>query len=205
MQPDSVRAVAGDPSSSATGDPQAHAQEFVGRAQDQAQAAAGQAQDRIREQIDQRSTQFGEQIHSQASDLRSVSDVLRDQGKDRPAQAVDRVAGYAEKAGGYLSTNDADSILADAESFGRERPGTVAAGALAAGFLASRFLKASSSRRYASRSRSQTAQTPIGPSTSTPGAVGSTIDPTAPAASEQTDVDRAETTIPSVGSPAAGA
>jgi hypothetical protein len=182
-QTDSVRSATDAPGSSATGDAQAHAQEFVGRAQDQAQAAAGQAQDRIREQVDQRSTQLGEQIHSQASDLRSVSDALRDQGKDRPAQAVDRIAGYAEKTGGYLSTNDADSILADAESFGRERPGTVAAGALAVGFLASRFLKASSGRRYASRSRPRTT-----------------------AATEQAVVDRpAAATIPSVGSPAPGA
>jgi hypothetical protein len=141
-------------SSGASADAQAKAQEVVGRAQEQAQNAAGQAQDRAREQINQRSTQAGEQIHGHASDLRSVSDALRDQGKDRPAQAVDRVAGYAEQAGTYLQDKDADSMLSDAEDFGRQKPAVVAAGALAVGFVAARFLKASSSRRYASRATS---------------------------------------------------
>jgi hypothetical protein len=143
-----------DSSSGATADAQAKAQEVVGRAQDQAQNAVGQAQDRAREQIDQRSTEVGGQIHGHASDLRSVSDALRDQGKDRPAQAVERVAGYAEQAGTYLQDKDADSMLRDAEDFGRQKPAVVVAGALAVGFMAARFLKASSSRRYASRETS---------------------------------------------------
>jgi len=121
------------------------------KAQEKAQQAAGQAQLRMREQLDQRSTQLGEQVHQQASDLRSVSEALRDQGKHRPAQAVERLAGYAEQAGGYLRDKNADTMLSDAEDFGRQRPGVVAAGALALGFVASRFLKASSSRRYSAR------------------------------------------------------
>jgi hypothetical protein len=145
---DSVRA---EHNSSSAADAQGKAQEFAGRAQEQAQAVAGQTQNRIREQVDQRSIQLGEQINGQASDLRSVSEALRDQGKDRPAQTIDRVAGYAEQAGDYLHAKDADSMLTDAENFGRERPAAVAVGALAIGFLASRFLKASSGRRYASQ------------------------------------------------------
>jgi hypothetical protein len=124
---------------------------MVGRAQEQAQTTAGQAQDKVRDQVGQRSSQLGAQLNQQASDLRSVSEALRDQGKDRPAKAVDHVAGYAEQAGGYLHDRDADTLLNDAENLGREKPGTVALGALAIGFLASRFLKASSERRYASR------------------------------------------------------
>jgi hypothetical protein len=129
-------------------DAQAKAQEAAGQAQEKAQAAAGQAQAKAREQLDQRSSQLAEQVHQQASDLRSVSEALRDQGKDRPAQAVDRLAGYAEQAGRYLRDTDADAMLSDAEDFGRRKPSTVAAGALALGFVASRFLKASSSKRY---------------------------------------------------------
>ena len=132
-------------------DAQASAQQAAGQAQEKAQAAAAQAQAKVREQLDQRSSQLAEQAHQQASDLRSVSQALRDQGKDRPAQAVDRVAGYAEQAGSYLRDTDPDSMLSDAEDFGRRKPGAVAAGALALGFLASRFLKASSSRRHSAR------------------------------------------------------
>lgn len=136
-------------------DPQARAQQAAGEAQEKAQAAAGQAQAKVREQLDQRSSQLAEQANQQASDLRTVSQTLRDQGKDRPAQAVDRVAGYAEQAGRYLSENDADSMLSDAEDFGRRKPGAVAAGALALGLVASRFVKASSSRRYSARQTDQ--------------------------------------------------
>lgn len=149
------RSAATAAASESAGEVQAKAQEAAGRAQEQAQAVAGQAQDRLREQVDQRSTQAGEQLHGHASDLRSVSQALRDQGKDRPAQLTDRVAGYAEKAGSYLHDKNADAMLSDAEDLGRQKPAAVAAGALAIGFVAARFLKASSSRRYASRETSQ--------------------------------------------------
>jgi hypothetical protein len=140
------------------------AQQAAEQAQAKAQAAAGQAQSKLREQLDQRSSQLAEQAHQQVSDLRSVSEALRDQGKDRPAEAVDRLAGYVERAGSYLRDSDADSMLGDAEDFGRRKPGAVAAGALAVGLVASRFLKASSSRRYSARQSQPT--TPPGLRTS---------------------------------------
>jgi hypothetical protein len=110
-----------------------------------------QAKGKLREQIDQRSHQAAEQVNQQASDLRAVSDSLREQGKDGPANAAGKLAEYAEKFGGYLHDRDADALLADAEDLGRRRPWAVAAGGLALGFAASRFLKASSSRRYSDR------------------------------------------------------
>lgn len=130
---------------------QNEAQKVAGDAQAKAQQAAGQAQDKLREQLDQRSTELAEQARQQGSDLRAVSEALRDQGKDRPAQLIDRLAEYAERAGRYLHDKDADAMLGDAEDFGREKPAAVAAGALALGFAASRFLKASSSKRYSAR------------------------------------------------------
>lgn len=135
----------------AAGAAQDKAQQAAGQAQEKAQQAAGQVQDRLREQIDQRSTQAAEQINTQASDLRSVSDALRKEGKDGPADAADRLAGYAEKVGGYLHDKDSNALLADAEDFGRQRPWAAAAGGLVIGLAASRFLKASSGRRYESR------------------------------------------------------
>ena len=146
----------------AAADSQAKAQQTAGQAQEQVQAAAAQARARVREQLDQRSAQLAEKARQQASDLRSVSEALRDQGKDRPAQAVDRLAGYAERAGSYLRDADPDSMLSDAEDFGRRKPGAVAAGALALGLVASRFPKASSSQRYAARQ-------PLQPRTGTTG------------------------------------
>jgi ElaB/YqjD/DUF883 family membrane-anchored ribosome-binding protein len=148
---------------------QAKASEMAGQAQEKAQQAAGQVQDRVREQIDQRSSQAAEQIKEQASDLRSVSQSLKEQGKEGPAKAADRLAGYAERVGGYLHEKDSHALLADAESFGRSKPYAVIAGGVALGFAASRFLKASSTERYRSGS---TAPRPQQPPATPNGALG---------------------------------
>jgi hypothetical protein len=86
-----------------------------------------------------------------ASDVRSVSEELRKQGKDQPAKLAEQAAQRAESLGDYLQRSDADRILQDVENFGRRQPMAVMFGGLALGFAASRFLKASSSRRYEQR------------------------------------------------------
>jgi len=126
----------------------------AGAAKEQAQQAAGQAKGALRSQVDQRSTQAGERVGGLASDVRTVSQQLREQGKDQPAKLADQAAERAEKLSGYLTGNDADRILGDIEDFGRRQPWAVIGGGLVAGLVASRFLKASSSRRYEQRSGS---------------------------------------------------
>src|SRR5579884_2569743 len=127
------------------------AHDVAGQAQEKAQAAASQVKGKLREQVDQRSAQAADQINEQASDLRAVSQSLREQGKEGPAHAADRLAAYAEKVGGYLRDRDSDALLADVEDFGRRQPWAVGAAGLVLGFAAARFLKASSRERYASR------------------------------------------------------
>jgi ElaB/YqjD/DUF883 family membrane-anchored ribosome-binding protein len=130
---------------------QEKAGEVAEQAQEKAQHAAGQIQGRLREQLDQRSSLAATQIDGQASDLRTVGESLRQQGKEGPAKAADQLAQYAEKLGGYLREKDSHTMLADVEDFSRRQPWAVAAGGLACGFLASRFLKASSRQRYEGR------------------------------------------------------
>jgi uncharacterized protein YjbJ (UPF0337 family) len=122
------------------------------KAQEKAQEVKGQAQERLRSVVDERSTQAGEQVSQQASDLRSVAEHLRGEGKNQPAKLAEQAADRAERLGGYLSESSADRILSDIEDFGRKQPWAVALGGLALGFAASRFLKASSAKRYESRS-----------------------------------------------------
>ena len=122
------------------------------QAKEQAQQAAGQARSTLRTQVDQRSTDAGQRVGGFASDVRSVGQQLREQGKDQPAKLADQAADRAERLGNYLTRSDADRILGDVEDFGRRQPWAVIAGGAALGFLASRFLKASSSRRYEQRS-----------------------------------------------------
>jgi hypothetical protein len=117
-------------------------------AQDKTRGALGQARGRLSEQVDQRSTQAGERIAGTASDVRSIADELRNQGKDGPATLAEQAAGQADRVGDYLKGASGDRILRDVEDFARRQPWLVAAGGLALGFAASRFLKASSSRRY---------------------------------------------------------
>jgi hypothetical protein len=119
-------------------------------AQDKARGALGQARGRLSDQVDQRSTQAGERIAGTASDVRSIADELRNQGKDTPANLAEQVASQADRVGDYLKGASGDRILRDAEEFARRQPMLVAAAGLALGFAASRFLKASSSRRYES-------------------------------------------------------
>jgi hypothetical protein len=117
-------------------------------AQDKARGALGQARGRLSDQVDQRSTQAGERVAGTASDVRSIAQELRNQGKDGPANLAEQVASQADRVGDYLKGASGDRILRDVEDFARRQPMLVAAAGLALGFAASRFLKASSSRRY---------------------------------------------------------
>jgi hypothetical protein len=171
-------------------DPEARAQDVAGQAQEKAQAVVGQVQNTLREQLAARSSRVAGQINEQASDLRSVGESLREQGKQAPARAAERLAEYAEKVGGYLGEKDPDGLLRDAEEFGRRQPAALAAGGILVGFAASRFLKASSRRRHAAQSAR-----PSGPPAST-----------APRQSSASDVVAAEgTPVPGIVTPVPGA
>jgi hypothetical protein len=136
------------------------AEQVKEQAHEKAQEATDRARTTLRNQVDERSRQAGEQVSQQASDIRSLSQELRTQGKDGPARIAEQAADRAEKLGSYLTRSDADRILRDAEDFARSNPWAVMAGGLAAGFLASRFLKASSSDRYRDRPSSDPQLTP---------------------------------------------
>src|SRR3954452_21524040 len=142
--------------SSGTGDgvkeqAQEKAQEVKDQAKEQASQVAGQAKSRVSTEVDNRSTQAGQKVNEQASDLRSVSEQLRSQGKEGPAKVADQIADRVEGVGSWLTRSSGDDILHDIEDLGRRQPWAVVAGGFALGFLASRFLKASSQDRYSRR------------------------------------------------------
>jgi hypothetical protein len=103
---------------------------------------------RLKEQVDQRSTQAGQQVNTVASDVHSVAQELRSQGKDTPARYAEQAAERVQSAGQWLEQADGDQILRDVEGFARRNPWAIAAGGLVLGLAASRFLKASSTERY---------------------------------------------------------
>ena len=141
-------------------------QSTTDQAKEKAQEAAGQAKEKagsqLRSQVDQRSTDAGHRVGGIASDVRAVSQSLREQGKDQPAKLADQAADRAERLGSYLEESDADRILGDIEDFGRRQPWAVIAGGVALGLVASRFLKASSVERYEKRTSIQSRE-PVAP------------------------------------------
>jgi hypothetical protein len=141
-----------DKAQQAAGAAQDKASQVAGQVQGQAQQVAGQAQGLLRSQVDQRSTQAGQQVNTTASDIRSVAQQLRSQGKDAPAKLAEQAADRIQGIGSYLERSDGDRILHDVEDLARRQPWVVMVGGLLAGFAASRFLKASSTQRYETRS-----------------------------------------------------
>jgi ElaB/YqjD/DUF883 family membrane-anchored ribosome-binding protein len=120
------------------------AQPALGQARGKAEELRGQAGSRLREQVDTRSTQAGDRVQSVAEAVRTTSEQLRGQGKEREAKVAEQAADRAERLGGYLRESDADRILGDVEAFARRQPWLIAVAAGALGFLTARFLKASS-------------------------------------------------------------
>ena len=144
-------------------------------AQETARGAMGQARGRISEQVDQRSTQAGERIAGTASDVRSVAEELRNQGKEAPANLAEQVASQADRFGDYLKGASGDRILRDVEDFGRKQPLAVVFGGLALGFAASRFLKASSQNRATGAPAEQTRAELPAPADTAPQPVGAGV------------------------------
>src|SRR5512144_2930311 len=78
---------------------------------DKAQQVTGEAKSRVASEVDTRSTQAGEQLRSTALDVRSVAGHLRDEGKDRPAELMDKAAARVERFGDYLHDSDGSRLL----------------------------------------------------------------------------------------------
>jgi hypothetical protein len=130
-------------------------QEKAQQAQDKAHEVASKASDRARTQVDQRSTELGHRVTSTADDMRTISQQLREQGKDQPAKLTEQAAGKVERMGSWLRDNDSDRLLSDVEDLGRRQPWAFTLGGLVLGIAAARVLKASSTHRY-ERRQSQT-------------------------------------------------
>ncbi|HEY6694579.1 MAG TPA: hypothetical protein VI006_17135 [Solirubrobacteraceae bacterium] len=65
---------------------------MASQAQEKARDADDEARGRMRDQVDQWSTQPGERVRSSASDVGSVADQQRKQGKDARARYVEQAA-----------------------------------------------------------------------------------------------------------------
>ncbi len=90
-----------------------------------------------------RSTQVGEQLGSQAATLGSVAEKLRSEGKDGPADIVEKAGEKVQGVASYLENADGEKLVDAASNIARENPAAAAAAGAAAGFVAGRVIKAS--------------------------------------------------------------
>lgn len=106
--------------------------------------------DFLKDQIESRTTDFGQRVGTTAQTLRNFAEHLRTQsGSPEGADMVDRGAAAIERVATYFEEGDLEDMVADAESFSRERPWTVASIGAVAGLLAARVLKSTTARRRA--------------------------------------------------------
>lgn len=146
--------------------------DFAGQAQERAQDLAGQARARARDEVNRRTTDFAQRASGTASDLRSVAEQLRAQGKDQPAEIVEQAAERVYRVAGYLERSDGNRMVHDLERLGRQRPWAATTGGLALGLFASRLLKASSGERYRAQGGAATTRRTRGSLPSSTGAGG---------------------------------
>lgn len=100
-------------------------------------------------QLDSRSSDVGTRVLATATSMKKVADDLRsDQLSHGAASLADRGAATLERVGHYLDRSDGETLVRDAERFGRERPWAVATTGILLGLVGSRMLKASAAARH---------------------------------------------------------
>ncbi len=102
----------------------------------------------IMEQVDRRTTTLGNTVSEHVTNLRTMSDSLRDQGQNATAGLVDTAADRLSGISTYLTQTDGDRIVHDLETFARSQALVTATVGLVGGLLAARLLKASAAERY---------------------------------------------------------
>lgn len=100
-------------------------------------------------QLDTRSSDVGTRVLATASSVKRIASELRsDDLSHGAASLADRGAAALEKIGTYLDRSSGDTLVRDAERFGRERPWAVATTGIVLGLVGSRMLKASAADRH---------------------------------------------------------
>jgi len=103
--------------------------------------AADLAKSQARNTYEKQKNRALDEIGTLASALRRTGDSL--DSNSISSTVVDRAAGTLETLGRGLQGKDLDTLVRDAESFGRRNPAVFLGVAAALGFVAARFVKSS--------------------------------------------------------------
>ncbi|GAC1313514.1 MAG: hypothetical protein NVS2B3_15330 [Vulcanimicrobiaceae bacterium] len=100
-------------------------------------------------QLDSRASEIGTRVLATASSMKRIADELRsDELSHSAASLADRGAQTLERVGTYLNASNGDTLVRDAERFGREQPWAIATTGIVLGLVGSRMLKASAASRH---------------------------------------------------------
>jgi hypothetical protein len=121
-----------------------------GTAKDYAQDVAGRAKEQGRAMFDEQKQSAAGTVDSAANAFRTTAQQMRSDGQAQTGRYVEMVADQLQSLGSQLRNKNLDTLIRDAENFGRRSPGTFLAGSMVAGFVLARFLKSSSEHRHAS-------------------------------------------------------
>jgi hypothetical protein len=119
-------------------------------AKDYAQDVAGRAKEQGRAMFDEQKQTAAGTVDSAANAFRTTAQQMRNDGQAQTGRYVEMVADQLQSLGSQLRNKNLDTLIRDAENFGRRSPGTFLAGSMVAGFVLARFLKSSSEHRYES-------------------------------------------------------
>jgi hypothetical protein len=117
-------------------------------AKDVAQDVAGRAKEQGRAAFDEQKESAAGTVDSAANAFRNTAQQLRGEGQAQTGHYVEMLADQLQSLGSQLRNKNLDTLIRDAEDFGRRSPGTFLAGSMIAGFVLARFLKSSSEHRH---------------------------------------------------------
>ncbi|HWT71778.1 MAG TPA: hypothetical protein VN361_06315 [Oxalicibacterium sp.] len=117
-------------------------------AKEYAKDAAGRAKEQGRAIFDEQKENAAGTVDSTANAFRNTAQQLRGEGQAQTGQYVEMFADQLQSLGNQLRNKNLDTLIRDAEDFGRRSPGTFLAGSMVAGFVLARFLKSSAEHRH---------------------------------------------------------
>jgi hypothetical protein len=122
-------------------------------------AAGSVAVDRVRAEVDARSSRAAVELKAFGVALHASAASLREQGHGREGDAVDQLAGRADRLAAHLASASTDELVENARqlsreavAFARKEPALVVAGAFTIGLLIPKVLDAIGTRRASDRS-----------------------------------------------------
>lgn len=109
---------------------------------EQATVAGGRVRSQAMQAADQRKTSAITNIRDIENEIDKISQQLRSDGKDKPAEMLDTVKTRVDDVVGYVENHSVEEMIGEVTTFARKSPFTFVGAAFAVGIAASRLLKA---------------------------------------------------------------